>query len=398
VGKTRTGRAGRRTQVPLLILAFVGFISLGLPDGLLGVAWPSIRRTFGTSLDSLGALLLLTTAGYLLSSITSGRIVGRFGVGLLLAMSGFVTAAGLFGYATAPAWWVMILLGLLVGIGAGAIDAGLNAYVAVNHSPRVLNWLHASFGLGATVGPLIMLAVFNLGQSWRWGYAVVGLLQLGLGACFLRTASRWQTTPRQPEQRASRSEPTPRLRETARLPLAWLGILVFFVYTGTEAAAGQWAYSLFTEARDVPASRASFWVSAYWGTFTVGRLVAGIFVNRVSAVRLVRVSIILVLGGAGLFWLNPSELLGFLGLALIGLACAPIFPSLIASTPRRIGPDHAANLIGFQIGAAGLGIALVPGLAGVLAERFGLEAFPPLLVVAAALLLLLHEAIVRRSP
>jgi fucose permease len=389
---------GRRSGAALLALVFVGFISLGLPDGLLGVAWPSIRRTFVLPLDALGPLLLTTAGGYLLASTASGWAVARLGVGRLLALSGFATALALAVYAMAPAWPVVVALGFVAGLGAGAIDAGLNAYVALHHGPRLLNWLHASFGLGAAIGPGIMLAVLGAGLAWRWGYAIVAAVQLGLGAAFLLTAGRWPGPAVSTEGR--RDGETEGWSETTgawRRPVVWLSVALFLVYTGLETTAGQWAYSLFTEEREVAPGLAGLWVSIYWGGLGLGRLLFGFVADRVHPDALLRGAMLGVALGTALLWLRPTAELGFLGLGLIGLAAAPIFPSLIHQTPRRVGPALAARLIGLEVGAASLGIAFGPALAGVLAERLGLEAVPVLLVGAAVGLIGLHEGLVRSS-
>ena len=176
-------KAASRTGI--LLLAYVAFISLGLPDGLLGVGWPSIRASFALPLDALGILLIATMAGYLASSFLSGLLVSRLGVGRLLAISCALTGAGLIGYTLAPAWWVMVCLGVIAGLGAGAIDAGLNTYVAANFGEGLMQWLHASFGIGVTLGPVIMTTGLNFFNTWRFGYTVVGVAQIALAVCFL---------------------------------------------------------------------------------------------------------------------------------------------------------------------------------------------------------------------
>jgi fucose permease len=392
-----------RSRLLLIGIAYLGFVSLGLPDGLLGVGWPSIRGTFGLPLDALGGLLLTFTAGYLVSSFSSGRILARIGVGTLLASSCLATAASLLGYALAPTWWVMVAFGALSGFGGGAIDAGLNTYVATHHGARTLNWLHASFGVGAMLGPLLMTGLLGAGFGWQWGYAIVGGAQLLLALCFGLTRG-WWTTPGSARAAASTalSRPASRSRpvsgtDTLRLPLAWLGIALFFLYTGLEAAAGQWAFSLFTEARAVPPTTAGLWVGVYWGSLTVGRVLFGLVVGVAPLGALLRACLIATVVGAALLWLDLAALLSFLGLALIGLAIAPIFPSLIAATPARLGEAHTANAVGFQIAAAVLGGAFVPAAIGVLAGRAGLEVIPPSLLIVACLVLILHEVLAARS-
>jgi len=425
---TATAPARQRTSLTLLILVFVGFISLGLPDGLLGVAWPSIRQTFGLPLDALGALFLTTVCGYLAASITSGWIVQRIGVGMLLALSALATAAGLLTFAVSPGWTPIVLAGVLAGLGGGAIDAGLNSYVALAHSPRLLNWLHACFGVGAATGPAIMLAVLNAGHPWRVGYAIVGVGQLLLGLCFLLTRRQWQVatepqadlTPQPPLRRgevepsrwhgegkpvgaslAAPADSPPLAGEglgvgSTHWPLpVWLSVVLFLVYTGIETTAGQWTYTLFVEGRGISAQAAAFCVSAYWGALAVGRVLAGLVANRVAPALLTRWSMVGMLVGAALIWSNLATWLSFAGLVLMGLAAAPVFPSLIGVTPLRFGATQAATIIGFQVGAAALGIAGLPAISGFLAARIGLEVIPLLLVVASAGMVALHEAVVR---
>jgi fucose permease len=384
----------QRSEVLRIALAYLSFVSLGLPDGLLGVAWPSIRTFFMLPLDGLGLLLVMFTTGYLVSSFSSGRLLVRLNVGELLALSCLATGLSLLGYALAPWWWLLVALGLLTGLGAGAIDAGLNTYAATHHSARTVNWLHAFYGLGATSGPVLMTSVLGAGLPWQWGYGIVGLGQLVLAGCFGLTRQWWPaaTAPLQPQGPAP--SPLALSRSTLRLPVVWLSMAVFFLYTGLEAAAGMWPYSLFTEARAIPMSTAGTWVSLYWGVFTVGRLIAGMAASFVPVQRLLRYCIMGMAGGAALIWLHPTSLLSLLGLAMLGLSAAPIFPSLIATTPERLGNAHTPNGVGFQIAAAVLGQSLVPSLVGVLARHFGLETVGPVLLAAALLLLVLYEGLI----
>lgn len=386
--------AGAPPRVLLLGIAYLGFVSLGLPDGLLGVAWPSIRATFGLPLDALGALLVTFTAGYLVSSAASGWVVARIGVGALLALSGAATAASLLGYALAPTWWALVALGALSGLGAGAIDAGLNAYVATHHGVRTLNWLHASFGVGAALGPIVMTGVLSGGFVWRVGYAIVGLAQTLLALCFGLTRGWWATPTPERASTQPAARPTPMV-STLRLPAVWIAIALFALYTGVEMAAGQWAFSLLTEARGMSAATAGLWVSAYWGSLMVGRVLFGLAVGVAAIDTLLRACLVAVVVGAALLWLDVAR--GLPGLALAGLALAPIFPSLIATTPARLGTEHVHNAVGFQVAAAVVGGAALPAAIGLLAARAGLEVIGPCLFAASCLLLVLYEAVSRRT-
>ncbi len=375
----------------LYALAYAGFIGIGLPDGLIGVAWPSIRATFKLPVDALGALLVTYAAGYLVSSFSSGRLLARFSVGGLLALSCLTTAAGLIGYALAPVWPIVVALGALGGLGAGAIDAALNTFAATRFSARTVNWLHASYGVGATGGPLIMTGVISAGLAWRWGYAAVGLGQLALAVCFALTRRSWTDGHETRDHTASAPTRTASVTSTLRMPVVWLSVTVFFIYSGIEAAAGAWAYSLFTESRGVSMGIAGTWVSVYWGAFTAGRIISGLAADFTRHSNLLRFCIIGVVFGASLLWLDLTNLASFLGLALIGIALAPIFPTLIANTPGRLGAIHTANGVGFQIAAASLGLSLLPTIVGLMANRFGLEIIGPLLFASSVVLFILFE-------
>jgi fucose permease len=386
----------------LVAIAFLSYVAIGLPGGVLGVAWPSIRASFALSLDAIGALFLAHTAGYMLSGYSNGWLVSRLGIGRFMTLSGAVGGLGILGYVLSPGWGVMVLCGLVAGLGTGAIDAGMNTYFAANHSPSLMNWLHACFGLGAALGPTITTAVLGSGNSWRWSYVVAAACLGSTALCFALTARAWrlQEEPRGKSTVADTSSFPGHTRalDTLRLPATWLGIVLFFVFTGLESSGGQWPYALFTEARAIEPAVAGFWVSAYWASLTLGRILFGIAASRVGIVTLLRVAMLGSVCGAALIWWNPTDIrAGFLGLALLGFALAPIFPLSISNTPRQIGARHAPNAIGFQVAAASLGIAVWPGLGGVLAERLGLEIVGPFLLVLAVIMFVLYEAFVRRG-
>jgi fucose permease len=373
----------------VFVLALVAFVSLGLPDTVLGVAWPSIRRTFGLPLDRLGLLLFATMAGYLTSSFLSGPIVRRVGVGGLLVGSSAVVVASAVGYATSPRWGFVVLSGVPAGLGAGAIDASINAYAAVRFPPGRVAWLHACWGIGATLGPLLMTGVLATGLSWRFGYAALAGILSCLGLGFYGTRRLWETGGAP----SGSIHPPARLGESLRHPRVQANVALFFAYTGIEATAGQWAFSLFTESRGVPRTWAGVGVGAYWASLTLGRLVFGALAHRYSPARLLRGSVALVPVFALLIASNRHPLVGFAGLSLLGFAGGPIFPLLIAGTPLRTGGGHADNAVGFQIAAACLGSAALPALGGVLARAYGIEAIAGFLLASALGVLALHEAV-----
>jgi fucose permease len=367
-------------------------VSLGLPEGSLGVAWPSIREAFGLPLDALGLLLATFACGYFISSAVSGRVLSRLGIGPALSGSCALTGISLLGYSLAPGWLSMVALGGLLGLGAGIIDGGLNTYAAVQHGSRVLNWMHAAFGLGAAVGPLLMTAAISSGLGWQIGYAVVGVAQLGLSVGYAVTRDRFSSTQRHTE--AARPIGSPAAPALLRNPLMWLSAALFFTYVGFEAAAGQWTFSLFTLGRGAPPTIAGVLISAYWASLTVGRIVFGVLVTRVSSSALLRGCMLGCLVAAGLIWANVP-VLSWIAVAVLGLLLAPIFPVLIAETPMRLGLSKTGDAIGLQVAAAVLGGAAIPAGVGVLAARVGLEVVGGCLVAAGLAQLLLHEALLR---
>ncbi len=368
----------QNTKIGIILLTFIAFISLGMPDGLLGVAWPSIRVSFSLPLDAIGMLLPFSVAGYLTASFLSGSLISRWGIGRVLAGSCAITGLGLLGYTLVPEWWMMVLLGALAGLGAGAIDAGLNTYVAANFGEGLMQWLHASYGIGVTLGPIIMTVALSTFNSWRLGYRIVGGFQIALAISFVLTLSMWKQTrsnPAKEEPKRLTDYKTP-MRTTLRRPRVWLSMFLFFIYVGAEVSLGTWAYSLLTEARGIESTIAGFFAGSYWAAFTIGRVIAGLYAKRIGIHRIVQGSLMAALLGTLLLLWNPFETANLIAVSLIGLAIAPVFPALMSGTSQRVDPDFAANTIGLQIAASGLGTAVIPSLLGVLARQFTLEIIP----------------------
>jgi fucose permease len=381
-------------KVHLGVLAGLAFISLGLPDGLVGVAWPSIRTFFGHDVEALGVLLVAGTSGYVTSSFFSGRLLRHLNVGAVLALSCAFTAIALLGYANASQWPVIIAFSALLGFGGGAIDSSLNTYAATHHGARTLNWLHACYGIGAAVGPVIMTAVLGRGLPWQRGYLLIGLAQLALGICFAATSRRWLGTTE--SARTSVRLTVVTIPATLRLPAARLAIAAFFMYAGVEASFGVWTYTLLTEGRGVAAAEAAGTVSLFWAALTGGRLLAA-FVAGVPPRLLLRLAMLAVTVGAALVWMDAHSSLTVAGILLAGCACGPIFPTLVATTPGRLGEAHAPNAVGFQIAAAALGLSLLPGVVGMAAGVLGVNAIASFLLAMAVLLMAVYRMLERVS-
>ena len=378
-----------------VLLAYAAFIALGMPDGLMGIAWPSVRADFGVPIDALGMLLIASVTGYMTSSFLSGALVARLGVGKLLAISCALTGMALIGYTLVPEWWMFVMLGVVAGLGAGAIDAGLNTYAAAHFGEGLVQWLHASYGIGITLGPIIITTALTTFDSWQLGYRIVAGFQLLMALAFVLTLSWWrdegpETGTDTPREKRLTEYKTP-LADTVRRPRVWLSVSLFFLYVGAEVSLGIWAYSLLTEARGVVPGTAGFITGSYWATFTLGRILAGLYAKRLGVDLLVQASVGFALFGSILLWLNPFPLANLVAVTLVGFAIAPIFPALISGTSRRVGAGYAANTIGMQMAVTGLGGSLVPSLIGVLAGRYSLEVVPICLVLLFAALFILYR-------
>ncbi|EPX64869.1 hypothetical protein D187_000291 [Cystobacter fuscus DSM 2262] len=377
----------------LLALAYLAFVSLGLPDAVLGVSWPSIRDTFALPQTGMGIILATGATSYFLSGLLVGRLMRALGVGLLLVVSTVLVTLGITGYATLPLFALFLMASCVIGFGSGAIDAGLNTYAAQHFGARHMNWLHAAYSTGAALGPVLTTALLARDAGWRAGYAVIAALLGTLALSFVLMRRQWDGAPGASASTESGGAgdvtPTVGALEALRRAPVWLQILIFFIYTGIEVTAGQWSYTLLTEERGLGTAEAGTWVSVFWGCLLAGRISLGFVIERIGTVRLLRLSTALAIVGALLFAL-PS-LPPALGLGLLGFSISSIFPALMSETPRRVGQDAAAHAVGFQVSAATLGIAVLPSLAGLLGARFGLWVIGWQILGCVVLLTVLHE-------
>ena len=391
-----------RSKINVLMLAYLAFIMLGLPTGLLGVAWPTLRADFALPLEAMGLLLISFTVGYILASFFIARLINRFGIGSLLIFSALASAVTSFGYSLAPAWGLIVGIGTLNGFGLGVLDAGLNTYLAAEYKESEMQWMHACYGIGATLSPIVMTISLSRFVSWRPGYVLVGILMALMTGAFWFTYSAWKAPKKISDSAAEMGEEPLGLMdyqtsvwESLLHPQTWIGILMFLFYTGAELTLANWTYTLFTEGRGISPQIAGIWAGGFWAIFTLGRVLGGVYAYRLRIKSLLLGAMSLALVGAVIFWWNPLPLVGVLGVFLVGFAMAPIFPGLVSSTSQRVGAHHAANTIGIQMSAATLGGALLPALAGFLAQRFSLEAIPVMLAASLLGLLALYLLSIR---
>jgi fucose permease len=345
-----------------------------------------MRLSFDRSLSDVGFILFSSGAGYFLSGIFAGRAIEKLGAGKLLALSTSMAAIGLFGYAAMPSLWPLLAFAVIIGLGSGAIDTGLNFFAAEHFSVTVMNWLHAFFGIGAMLGPFIVVTVFAAGGTWRIGYVVVASIIAAMAVVFILTMSHWGNGAHRDE--ANPPEKVP-VRAVLRSSAAWLQILMFHVMAGIEAAAGLWTATLMIERFGAGKSEAGIWAGLFWGAMAVGRLVLAPLSGDLDPRRLVQLGTLGVLGGA-LLMIPDQKILVQAGVLLFGLAMAPLFPTLMSLTPRRLGSGMALHAIGFQVSAATLGIVTIPTVAGIIAERTGFVAIPIAMAIGAAIVVALE--------
>ncbi len=361
--------------MPLLALAFLAFIGLGLPDPLPGSLWPELRPHFSVPNAALGLVLAANAAGYIAAGLLAGRLIGAFGIGGLLATSLAATSLAALGQGLAPPWAVFVALAVLAGVGGGAVDAALNLFAAHRFRPRHMNWLHGCWGIGATLGPLGAALLLAGGFDWQAGYLAVGVVLAGLALAFAVTRRRWDAGAHQA------SGPSLSALAVLRHPVARLQIWIFFLYTGIEASAGQWAATILTAARGASPAEGAAAATIFFAALTLGRIGLGFVVDRVGADALLR-------------WLTPVTILAalafatgradFAAIGLMAVALAPIYPTVMARTPARLGTQAAAQAVGFQVSAAMLGVALVPALLGLAADLAGPAILPWLLALGCA--------------
>ena len=380
----------------VLGLVYLSFVSLGLPDGMLGVAWPFMRADLGQPLAAVGAITITMTLCSAASSLFAGAVVQRVGTGMVVAGSCLMTALGLLGFSVAPSFAWVVALGIPLGLGAGAVDASLNHFVAVHYSSRHMNWLHGFWGVGATTGPLVMgLALAGTG-GWTLGLRNLGLMQLSLAVVLWLTLSLWsRESAKAPVNERAPEQPLPAAAPALAM---WLAPLCFLFYVAAEMGAGLWAASILVTDRGLAAADAGWWVAMYFGSITAGRFGVGLIANRLGNRRLVRLGIALATTGALVFAL--PQVFGALapaGLVLMGLGCAPIFPSLMHETAHRFPPDALRKLIGRQMTCAYAGGSVIPAAFGLLATWAGLSAVMPMVVVLLVLLLALTTALDRMT-
>lgn len=369
----------------LLIIIYLSFISLGLPDGLLGAAWPSIYGELGVDISLAGGISIIISGGTILSSLLSDRLTHRFGAGLVTAFSVVTTAIALLGFSLSGSYWMLCLWAIPYGLGAGSVDAALNNYVALHYSSRHMSWLHCMWGIGASAGPYLMGAILTRGVHWTAGYRYMGLAQLILSALILSSLKLWRSS----KQSDTPSKPIP-LRQAIRIPGATSLMLSFFCYCALEQTAALWAGTFLTLRADFSAENAASFACLFFLGMTLGRLLSGFLAPKFQDKSL-------ILSGSGLIalgiiFLIPAERwLSLIGLFLLGLGCAPIYPSIIHSIPQLFGEHRSQAIIGIQMASAYMGTALMPPIFGLIATHLSIGLMSLYLAMLLIIMLIAYQ-------
>ena len=376
-----------RSSIPL-----VTFVTLGLPAGAIGVAWPYVRASFDAPLAGLGLMLVSFTLAYFLGSAVSGPLTGRLGTSRLLLGGCALSTVAWLGLALAPQWWLVPLVSFLAGAGSGLIDASVNAHISLNRGVRYMGWLHASWAVGAALGPPIVVLSLAGTSSWRAAFAAMGVAFLAVGLLITVRRRDWVGAVVVPTGPALAEAPGPTSYGRAMLLLAGL----FLVAAGLEATAGDWSYTQLTVGRAVSTGIASWGATLFWAGLAAGRVALGVVGNQLQPVRLLDAGIGVSALATLAFWLAPPLVSALIALPLLGVALSVIFPLLLSLTPSRVGAGLTAHAVGYGLAAGTIGGGGVPAGVGLALQSVGLSTFGPLLTIQAMVLALLH-AISRRG-
>ena len=376
----------------LLLVIYLSFISLGLPDGLLGAGWPTMYPQFEVPVSYSGIIFFIICVGTVISSLQSDRLSCRFGAGKITLFSTGLTAAALLGFSCSSQFWQLCLWAIPYGLGAGSVDAALNNYVALHYESRHMSWLHGMWGVGASIGPYVMSAVLTGGQIWNNGYLYIGLVQLMLCLVLLCTLPLWKKS----SSAADASNTPLELKQVLRIPGAAEIMLAFFCYCALEQTVGLWAASYLTLHRHLDAQTAAGWASLFYLGITAGRLISGFVTLRLNDRQMIRLGFAILAVGILLVLLPLEPLFTLAGLLLIGLGCAPIYPCIIHSTPQHFGAEKSQAMVGVQMASAYLGNCMMPPLFGLIANHISIGLFPWYLLVILGVMTTMYHRCCRK--
>ncbi len=413
----------------LLVIIYLAFISLGLPDSILGSAWPSMGADLRVPMSYAGIVSMIISAGTVVSGLLSDRLTRKFGTGLVTAVSVLLTATALFGFSVSGSFWMLCVLALPYGLGAGAIDAALNNYVALHYASRHMSWLHCFWGIGTMISPYIMGACLTRGLGWYSGYRIVSFLQIGLTVILFCSLPLWKKRTYAVEADAGNANESGieadagnanesgigaeagnadgdrmrtgnaddcgralTLREAVRIRGVKLVLIVFFGYCAMETTAGLWASSYLVTWRHIRPETAARFASLFYIGITFGRFVSGFFADRLGDRRLIRIGIGVVTAGIAMVALPlQTDAMALAGLVVIGLGCAPVYPAVIHATPANFGKENSQAIIGIQMASAYVGTTFMPPVFGLIAQHVSIAFYPAFLLVFVIIMLVMSE-------
>ena len=378
----------------LIIIIYIAFVSLGLPDALLGAAWPIMQGELGVPVSYAGVLALIISTGTVISSLLSDRMTKWLSCGKVTAISAAMTAVALIGFSVSDSYWMLCLWAIPYGLGAGSVDAALNNYVALHYASRHMSWLHCMWGLGASVGPYIMGWALTGGMTWNAGYQYVALVQMAVVALLAFSLPAWKLPIADAETNAPAK--ALKLSQIFSLPGAKQVMLMFFCYCAVEQTAGLWAASYMVSHNGISGEEAAGFASLFYLGITVGRLVSGFVTMKLNDKQMIRLGSGILAVGIAVMMLPFGTMATVAGLLLIGLGCAPIYPCVIHSTPDYFGPENSQAVIGVQMASAYVGICVMPPLFGLIANHISASLLPIYLAVILVVMVLMHELLVKR--
>ena len=382
----------------LLAIIYLAFISLGLPDALLGAAWPSMYPQFDVPVSYAGIISMIIALGTVVSSLQSGRLTKKLGTGKVTALSVLMTAMALFGFATSHSFGMLCLWAIPYGLGAGSVDASLNNYVALHYESRHMSWLHCMWGIGASAGPYIMGYALTAGWGWNSGYHIIAVLQIVLTAILLCSLPLWKQRPAEVLQDGkAQNVKALSIREVLQLAGAREILVCFFCYCALEQTTGLWASSYLTLHKGVSADTAASFASMFYLGITVGRALSEFLTMKLNHVQMIRLGEVIIGIGVLVMLLPFGQSLSLTGLILIGLGCAPVYPCVIHSTPAHFGADKSQAIIGIQMACAYVGTCLMPPVFGLIANHITVALLPVYLLIILVLMVIMHELLCKKT-
>ena len=385
----------------LLAIIYLAFISLGLPDALLGSAWPTMYSEFDVPVSYAGIISMIIALGTIISSLQSDRLTRKLGTGKVTAISVAMTAIALLGFSSSHAFWMLCVWAVPYGLGAGSVDAALNNYVALHYESHHMSWLHCMWGVGATVGPYIMGFALSGGKTWNTGYLYIGVLQIVLTAILVFSLPLWKErktseSPGNTNENTTLEKPLT-LPQIIKIPGAKEVMLCFFCYCAIEQTAGLWASSYLTLFKGVSAETAARFAGMFFIGITVGRAINGFIAMKLQDSQMIRLGQSIIAIGVIVMLLPGPHIISLAGLILIGLGCAPVYPCIIHSTPAHFGAGRSQALIGVQMASAYVGTCLMPPIFGLIANHISIALFPVYIMALLILMVIMHELLSKKD-